>query len=195
MADLQSTLLGFSDGHRDRFESEMENLSQIESALLVVECTKEDFLKHAPDYGKKSPELNAKILYRSVLAIAQDYRVQVEWSGSRRMAEIDCFRWLYRFWEKKLKPAEKARKIWKGLIVGCRQPKLCKDCEKHWLSHFRKPSRCLSFDPEESCPEYNDKLNQIARALEEYQAALKRREHGEVAAWKFKDKCEAILEV
>lgn len=115
MADLQTTLLGFSDGHRDRFESEMENLSQIESALLVVECSKEDFLKHAPDYGKRSPELNAKILYRSILAIAQDYRVQVEWSGSRRMAELDCFRWLYRFWEKKLQPEMKARKILEGV--------------------------------------------------------------------------------
>jgi hypothetical protein len=111
MVDLQSTLLGFSDGHRARFESEMENLSRIESALLVVECTKDDFLKNAPDYGKKSTELNAKILYRSVMAIAQDYRVQVEWSGSRRMAELDTFRWLYRFWEKVLKPEQKAKKI------------------------------------------------------------------------------------
>jgi hypothetical protein len=111
MVDLQSTLLGFTDGHRDRFENEMKNLSEIESALLVIECTKDDFLKNAPDYGKKSPELNAKILYRSIMAIAQDYRVQVEWSGSRRMAELDCFRWLYRFWEKKLQPEIKARKI------------------------------------------------------------------------------------
>jgi len=111
IADLQTTLLGFSDGHRDRFESEMENLSRIESALLVVEGSKEQFLLNAPDYGKRSQQDNAKILYRSVLAIAQDYKVQIEWSGSRGMAEIDTFRWLYRFWEKKIKPEEKARKI------------------------------------------------------------------------------------
>lgn len=111
MADLQSTLLGFTDGHRDRFESEMENLSRIESALLVIECSKADFLNNAPEYGKKSKQENAKNLYRSIIAIAHDYRVQVEWSGSRRMAELDCFRWMYRFWEKKLKPEYKSMKI------------------------------------------------------------------------------------
>lgn len=111
MADIQTTLLGFTDGHRDRFESEMENLSKIESALLVIECSKDDFLKHAPEYGKRTSAANAKILYRSIIAIAQDYRVQVEWSGSRRMAEIDTFRWMYRFWEKKLKPEHKAMKL------------------------------------------------------------------------------------
>lgn len=111
MEDFQSTLLGYTDGHRDRFESEMENLSKIESALLVIECSKETFLQNAPEYGKRSKKDNAKNLYRSVIAIAQDYRVQIEWSGSRRMAELDTFRWLYRFWEKKLKPEARARKI------------------------------------------------------------------------------------
>ena len=107
MCDLQSTLLGFEDGHRARFESELENLSKIEAPLLVVECSKFDFLMHAPEYGKKSKQQNAKILYRSVLAMAQDYRVQIEWSGSRAMAEQDTFRWIYRWWEKNLKPKRK----------------------------------------------------------------------------------------
>ena len=104
MQDMQSTLLGFADGHRDRFESELANLSKIEAPLVVVECTKEQFILNAPEHGKKTKKENAKILYRSIIAIEQDYRVQVEWSGSREMAELDTFRWLYRFWEKNLKP-------------------------------------------------------------------------------------------
>jgi hypothetical protein len=109
MEDLQSTLLGFEDGHRARFESELANLSKIAAPLLVVECSKEAFLLGAPEYGKRSRQQNAKILYRSVIAMEQDYRVQIEWSGSRQMAEMDCFRWIYRFWEKNLKPTRKKR--------------------------------------------------------------------------------------
>lgn len=110
MADLQSTLLGFEDGHRARFECELRNLSQIEAPLLVVECTKEDFLRQAPSYGKKSAQENAKILYRSIISIQQRFRVQVEWSGSRKMAQQDTFRWMYRFWEKNLKPKGRGKK-------------------------------------------------------------------------------------
>jgi ERCC4-type nuclease len=103
MEDLQTTLLGFEDGHRDRFKKELENLSKIQAPLLVVECDKDTFLRNAPEYGIRTAVENAKILYRSVLAMEQDYRVQIEWSGSRSMAEQDTFRWFYRFWEKNIK--------------------------------------------------------------------------------------------
>jgi ERCC4-type nuclease len=104
MADLQTTLLGFEDGHRERFRCELKNLSEIEAPLLIVECSKEDFLRQAPQWGKKTAQENAKILYRSIISIEQDFRVQLEWSGSRKMAQQDTFRWMYRFWEKNLKP-------------------------------------------------------------------------------------------
>ena len=111
MADLQTTLLGFEDGHRERFRCELKNLSEIEAPLLVVECTKEDFLRQAPQWGVKTAQENAKILYRSIISIEQDFRVQLEWSGSRKMAQQDAFRWLYRFWEKNLKPKRTKKSI------------------------------------------------------------------------------------
>ena len=110
MADLQTTLLGFEDGHRERFRCELKNLSEIEAPLLVVECTKEEFLRQAPQWGVKTAQENAKILYRSIISIEQDFRVQLEWSGSRKMAQQDAFRWLYRFWEKNLKPKGRGKK-------------------------------------------------------------------------------------
>lgn len=111
MADLQSTLLGFEDGHRERFKSELKNLSAIEAPLLVVECHKEDFIRSAPEYGKKTAQQNAKILYRSIISIEQDFRVQLEWSGSRSMAQQDTFRWFYRYWEKNLKPKRTKKSV------------------------------------------------------------------------------------
>lgn len=108
ISDLQSTLLGFTDGHRERFVCELDNLSKIEAPLLIVEGSLDDLLKHAPDYGKRSPQDNAKNLFRSVIAISQDYKVPTFFAGSRGMAELTTFRWMYRFWEKKLKVELKA---------------------------------------------------------------------------------------
>jgi hypothetical protein len=39
-------------------------------------------------------------LHRSLIAFQQDYRVPWIFSDSRRMAEIDAFRWLERWWKK-----------------------------------------------------------------------------------------------
>ena len=109
--DFYSTILGFEGGHRDRFEKELENLSKVEAPLLVIECTRDQFLMETPELGVKTKQQNAKILYRSILAFEQDYRVPIEWSGSREQAEHDSFRWMYRFWEKKLKPLRTKKPI------------------------------------------------------------------------------------
>lgn len=53
------------------------------------------------------------MIYRSLLAWQQDYRVQWAFCESRRMAEITTFRWLYRWWEKHLKDG-----AWTGLPVN-----------------------------------------------------------------------------
>lgn len=102
MEDLHSTLLGFGDGHRERFEQELSNLSQCTAALVVVECDYAEMILSAPTHGKRSPEenqrTNAKQLARSVLAMMQDFRVPWLFAGSRRMAEVATFRFLDRYW-------------------------------------------------------------------------------------------------
>lgn len=107
MEDCQSTILGFNDGHRARFESELTNLSRIESPLVLVECSLADLLKQAPQYGKKTAQQNAKTLFRSILAYQQDYRVPWMFCDGRGLAEQAAFWFLHRFWEKNLKKSNR----------------------------------------------------------------------------------------
>lgn len=109
MADCQSTILGFTDGHRERFEQELRNLSGIEAGLVLVECSLDELLINAPSYGKKTAQQNAKILFRSILAYQQDYKVPWMFAGSRELAEQSAFWFLHRFWEKKLKTAPRKK--------------------------------------------------------------------------------------
>jgi len=98
MEDLHSTLLGFADGHRDRFESELSNLAKIESAMVVVECEFSEAIANAPVTTKRTSMQNGKVIARSILSLMQRHRVQWIFAGSRRMAEIATFRWLEKFW-------------------------------------------------------------------------------------------------
>ena len=108
MDDAHSTLLGFNDGHRERFQVELANLSQIESAAVVVECSFEEFICNAPQYNSKPAEVNAKNLFRSVLALQQDTRVPWIFAGDRASAEQVTFHWLKR-WHDKWRMAERKR--------------------------------------------------------------------------------------
>ena len=103
MEDCQSTILGFNDGHRERFECELGNLSQVECAMVLVECSLADLLKNAPQYGKKTAQQNAKTLFRSILAYQQDYRVPWLFCDGRGLAEQSAYWFLHRWWEKNLK--------------------------------------------------------------------------------------------
>jgi len=103
MEDCQSTILGFTDGHRARFERELQNLSQVECSMVLVECSLADLLLHAPEWGKKTRQQNAKILFRSVLAFQQDYRVPWMFCDGRGLAEQSAYWFLHRWWEKNLK--------------------------------------------------------------------------------------------
>lgn len=107
MEDAQSTILGFNDGHRERFERELKNLSQIESPLILVECSLSDMLINAPEYGKKTKQQNAKILFRSVLAYQQDYRIPWMFCDGRSLAEQAAYWFLHRWWEKNLKASKR----------------------------------------------------------------------------------------
>ena len=119
MADAHSTILGFGDGHRARFEKELENLSKIEAGLVVVECSLSELLANAPQYGKRTRQQNAKALHRSVIAFVQDYRTPWQFCDGRRLAEQTCFRWLER-WHGKQAEAVKAtaRELAKEAAAG-----------------------------------------------------------------------------
>jgi len=107
MEDCQSTILGFNDGHRERFECELGNLSQVECAMVLVECSLADLLKNAPQYGKKTAQQNAKTLFRSILAYQQDYRVPWLFCDGRGLAEQSAYWFLHRWWEKNLKKSKR----------------------------------------------------------------------------------------
>lgn len=111
MEDAHGTLLGFKDGRRERFESELSNLKKIDHAAVVVECSFEDFLKHAPTHGKRSAAenqaLHAKILNRSVISLTYHYGVPWQFAGSRRLAEQWTFRFLKEWWDER-REAERA---------------------------------------------------------------------------------------
>lgn len=106
MEDAAGTILGWTAdsadrGRRERFEQELANLSNIECAAVVVECSLGTLLENAPETDHKTAVLNRKILHRSIIAFQQDYSgVQWCFCDTRRMAEVYTFRFLYRFWEK-----------------------------------------------------------------------------------------------
>jgi hypothetical protein len=98
--DCQGTILGFNDQHRDRFEKELENFAKLDSAMVVVEATFWDVVTTAPEWGKKTAKQNGKIIYRSVLAFMQDYKIPWLFCDSRRLAELSTFRFLDRFYRR-----------------------------------------------------------------------------------------------
>lgn len=116
MDDAHGTFLGWTGGEadrgrRERFEQELANLSNIEAAAVVVECSLGKLLDNAPETDHKTAVLNRKILHRSVIAWQQDYSgVCWMFCDSRRMAEVYTFRFLYRYWEKHRTKKARVRK-------------------------------------------------------------------------------------
>jgi hypothetical protein len=115
LSDMQGTLLGWSDefgaGRRDRFESELANLSNMPAGLVVVEATFFDVIRHAPQTAKRTSRENAKILSRSIIAYQQDYLVRWIFCDSRRLAEVVTFRWMERFWQKREAERKRQEKL------------------------------------------------------------------------------------
>lgn len=114
--DAWGTILGWQSGweadrdlpgRRDRFEQELANLNEIDSAVVIVESTLGTLVCDAPQWGVKPGWLNGKIFVRSVLSYQQRFpRVQWLFCDTPEMAETLAFRWLYRYWEKNLKGKE-----------------------------------------------------------------------------------------
>jgi hypothetical protein len=110
LEDCQSTLLGFADGHRARFESELSNLAGViragGAALAVVECDLSSLLTTASAGTTRSNQVNARALHRSVVSLWREYGVPWAFCGSRRMAELTTFRFLESFWRHRRKGVE-----------------------------------------------------------------------------------------
>lgn len=104
--DAHSTILGWGE-RRERFENELENLSSMDVAAVVIEASLEELVATAPQHGKRTAAENAKTLFRQVLAWQMDYRVPWCFAGSRQLAELATFRILERYWRKR-KQADKA---------------------------------------------------------------------------------------
>lgn len=103
LADAHSTILGFADDHRARFESELANLNEIETSRVVVESSWETFLLQAPVYGRRSQKQNAKTLHRSVISWQEKFpKVQWHFAGNRRLAEVYTFTVLATFYRHRL---------------------------------------------------------------------------------------------
>ena len=110
--DCWGTILGWPSGweqdrglpgRRNRFEGELANLNEIDSAVVVVECSLAHLVETCPQWpgGKKSAEENAKILFRSIISYQQRFpRVQWAFLDNRRWSEIYTFRFLRRYWLK-----------------------------------------------------------------------------------------------
>lgn len=103
LEDCQGTLLGFADGRRDRFESELSNMQAVVraggAALVVVECDLCELLNTAVPSSTKSATTVAKSLHRSVIRLWRKYGVPWAFCGSRRLAEITTFRFFESFWK------------------------------------------------------------------------------------------------
>lgn len=105
MDDAHGTILGWGE-RRERFQRELANLAEMESAAVIVECSFADLLKYAPEHGKKSAAENRKVLFRQVISWQQRYRVPWLFCDDRRMAELACYRWLKTFVKAKEKESK-----------------------------------------------------------------------------------------
>lgn len=95
LADLYGTI---GQG-RDRFERELERLSKLDFAAVVIEATWEEVCAEPPPHTQLPP----KTVFRSILAWSVRYP-KVHWlpCGPRRLAEVTTFRLLEKYAKEKL---------------------------------------------------------------------------------------------
>lgn len=97
--DCHGTILAFG-GRRERFEHELQVLAGLPWSAVIVEGTLSQVVRSIKQRGEKPVEELRKIVYHSVIAYQQDYRVPWYFCESRRMAEVTAFRLMVRFWRK-----------------------------------------------------------------------------------------------
>lgn len=101
MNDFHSTVLGWRDNHRQRFEQELENLNAMKFAAVIIEASLSKCLSSAPEWGVKTADENRVTITTSIRSWRQRFnRVQWEFCDSRRLAEETAFDHLRRFWDR-----------------------------------------------------------------------------------------------
>ena len=91
LSDLYSTI---GQG-RERFERELDRLSRLECAAVIVEAEWSTILNDPPRHSQLSP----KTVFRSIVAWQQRWRGVHWWMcAGRRHAEVTTFRVLERWW-------------------------------------------------------------------------------------------------
>ena len=94
LTDLYGTL----GGGRERFERELERMSKIRVAHVVIEASWIAILQSPPERSK----LNPKSVFRSINAWEQEFpTIHWQFMDARTLAEHKTFRILERFWNKK----------------------------------------------------------------------------------------------
>ena len=109
---------------RDRFERELERLSAMDWAAVVVEATLETIVRDPPPYSELSP----KTVYRSLLAWSVRYPVRWVTAGPRELVEgASVVAWAYqvhpdgrRFEAQLLEEAIRTGAGGQGLLGTCR---------------------------------------------------------------------------
>ena len=96
--DAIGTLLAWDD-REERFERELEWLSALECAAVVVECSYGDSIASIRQYGTKTIEENCRSFSSRARKLQLKYSVGWIWADSRRHAEIETFRIFENFWK------------------------------------------------------------------------------------------------
>ncbi|TXH18015.1 MAG: hypothetical protein E6R03_02915 [Hyphomicrobiaceae bacterium] len=93
-------LFGTLGSGRERFERELERLSEFQIAHVVIEASWETVLCKPPERAKLSP----KSVFRSINAWEQEFpTIHWQFMGMKAIAEHKTFRILERFWNQKQK--------------------------------------------------------------------------------------------
>lgn len=90
LGDLYSTLTA----GRQRFVRELERLSELDFAAVVVETSFQQIAQNPPPMSRAKP----RSIVGSIIAFSQRYPVAWVMPGNRRLAEGFCYRTLERFW-------------------------------------------------------------------------------------------------
>lgn len=102
-------------GDRERFQRCFERLADLDRALVVIECSLEEFCKR-PEFVEKTTAGSAVGTYLSWMC---QYRVPVVWAGSKEYAERVTLRFLYSYWKHRANPADGTLRISKAVCLIC----------------------------------------------------------------------------
>lgn len=94
--DCQQTILGFNSGRRKRFERELDVLSEMPLACVIVECSLGWMVSNPQCRGHRGPQAEMRTLHRTVLSWQTKYPVPWFFCDTRRFAEITAYRFLQR---------------------------------------------------------------------------------------------------